>query len=391
MVLLETHQAISENNPSSRSEMASLNKTYQINRTEEKWSMSRLCIKPSLKRIDPEEKKWCPSRLIKPSLRRLHPAEEKWRRSRPIKLSLLYHYRLIKPSLRTIHSARTRAQTREGTRVPVETVHSDASSAGMSRKGDSVTSTISRHSHSTRTASAVSLARLARYRKFEIDSDENKDAPDSDHDATLSDGAPSRNPRGPQPDTEPEDTEPEDQAELTDNEEEEREVPLSAWVHLLTNHCQVNSKQDNIICGKLKSKCRLRLHKELQSSGERAAPRWYEGVPSTKDIYKETGEFIIHGQQYDEEEEHDDTDVNTSKVDSEGQFLDGSDDDHQDDLDQINELIAEIEEAKLKKLKAEKARLEAKKAASQSPRKKKRNLPEESSHCKKEDTEGNYA
>ncbi|CAJ1967461.1 unnamed protein product [Cylindrotheca closterium] len=27
---------------------------------EEKWSMSRLSIKPSLKRIDPEEKKWCP-------------------------------------------------------------------------------------------------------------------------------------------------------------------------------------------------------------------------------------------------------------------------------------------------------------------------------------------
>ncbi|CAJ1932118.1 unnamed protein product [Cylindrotheca closterium] len=197
----------------------------------------------------------------------------------------------------------------------------------MSRKGDSITSAISCHSHSTRTASAVSLAQPARYRQFEIDSDENEDAPDSDHDATLSDAAPSRNPRGPQPDTEPEDTGPEDQAELTDYEEE-REVPLSAWVHLMTNHCQVkcvgpttNSKQDNIIY---------------------------------------------------EEEEHDDTDVNTSEVDSEGQFLDGSDDDHQDDLDRINELIAEIEEAKLKKLKAEKARLEAKKAASQSPRKKKR-------------------
>ncbi|CAJ1959747.1 unnamed protein product, partial [Cylindrotheca closterium] len=197
---------------------------------------------------------------------------------------------------------------------------------------------------------------------FDLRSELYPAAPDSDHDATLSDGAPSRNPRGPQPDTEPEDTGPGDQAELTDYEEE-REVPLSAWVHLMTNHCRVkcvgpttNSKQDNII-----------------------SPRWYEGVPSTKDIDKETGEFIIHGQQYgqcqtekemdehlnrvstevlsisDEEEEHDDTDVNTSKVDSEGQFLDGSDDDHQDDLDRINELIAEIEEAKLKKLKAEKA------------------------------------
>ncbi|CAJ1957396.1 unnamed protein product [Cylindrotheca closterium] len=232
--------------------------------------------------------------------------------------------------------------------------------------------------------------------------DENEDAPDSDHDATLSDGAPSRNPRGPPPDTEPEDTGPGDQAELTDYEEE-RELPLSAWVHLMTDHCRVkcvgpttNSKQDNIICGKLKSKCRFRLHKELQSSGEQAAPRWYKGVPSTKDIDKETGEFIIHGQQYghcrtekemdehlnrvsnevlsisDEEEEHDDTNVNTSEVDSEGQFLDGSDDNHQDDLDRINEIIAEIEEAKLKKLKAEKARLEAKKVASQSPCKKKR-------------------
>ncbi|CAJ1953567.1 unnamed protein product [Cylindrotheca closterium] len=54
----------------------------EVTQQEEKWSMSRLSIKPSLKRIDPEEKKWCPSRLIKPSLRRLHPAEEKWRRSR---------------------------------------------------------------------------------------------------------------------------------------------------------------------------------------------------------------------------------------------------------------------------------------------------------------------
>ncbi|CAJ1935142.1 unnamed protein product [Cylindrotheca closterium] len=61
---------------------------------------------------------------------------------------------------------------------------------------------------------------------------------------------------------------------------------------------------------------------------------------------------------------------NTSDVESDGQFLDVSDDDHQDDLDRINEMIAEIEEAKLKKLKAEKARLEAK-AASRSPTKKK--------------------
>ncbi|CAJ1952026.1 unnamed protein product [Cylindrotheca closterium] len=85
--------------------MASLSKTYQINQTEEKWSMSRLSIKPSLKRIDPGEKKWCPSRLIKPFLRRLHLAEEKWRRSRLFKLSLLDSYRLIKPSLRAIHPA----------------------------------------------------------------------------------------------------------------------------------------------------------------------------------------------------------------------------------------------------------------------------------------------
>ncbi|CAJ1936820.1 unnamed protein product [Cylindrotheca closterium] len=73
----------------------------------------------------------------------------------------------------------------------------------------------------------------------------------------------------------------------------------------------------------------------------------------------------------DEEEEQDDTDVNTSKVESEGQFLDVSDDDNQDDLNRINEMIAVIKEAKLKKLKAEKARLEAK-AANRSPCKKKR-------------------
>ncbi|CAJ1929582.1 unnamed protein product [Cylindrotheca closterium] len=241
------------------------------------------------------------------------------------------------------NTGQTPAQTREGTRVPVETLHSDASSAGMlSCKGDS------------------------------------EDAPDSDHDATLSDGAPSRNPQGPPPDTEPEDTEPEDQAEFTDHEEE-KEVPLSAWVHLTTDHCRVecvgpttNSKQDKIICGKLKNKCRLRLHKERRSSGERAAPRWYEGVPSTKDIDKETGEFIVHGQQYGycrTEKEMDEhlnqasnevlsiPDVNTSEVESEGQFLDVSDDNDQDDPDRINEMIAVIEEAKLKKLKAEKARL----------------------------------
>ncbi|CAJ1970037.1 unnamed protein product [Cylindrotheca closterium] len=62
--------------------------------------MSRLSIKPSLKRIDPEEKKWCPSRREMASLQ-----SSLLDYYRLIKLSLLDYYRLIKASLRTIHPA----------------------------------------------------------------------------------------------------------------------------------------------------------------------------------------------------------------------------------------------------------------------------------------------
>ncbi|CAJ1959681.1 unnamed protein product [Cylindrotheca closterium] len=118
MVSLETHQAISENNPSSRSEMASLNKTYQINRTEEKWSMSRLSIKPSLKRIDPEEKKWCPSRREMASLQTYQGISENNPSSRS-EMALLNNRHLITTDLSSHRWGKSIKQKRNGVALGV--------------------------------------------------------------------------------------------------------------------------------------------------------------------------------------------------------------------------------------------------------------------------------
>ncbi|CAJ1948739.1 unnamed protein product [Cylindrotheca closterium] len=255
------------------------------------------------------------------------------------------------------------------------------------------------------------MSRPAKYRQIqtrsaESDGDNEEQDFNSDHDATLSDGGPNRNPRGPTPDTEPEDTAPEDtEAEAEESaEEEEREVPLSAWVHLTHEHCWAvckgptsNSKKDRIICGKLKTKCRL--HRVLREEGHRAKPMWHEGIVSTKDKNTNTGDYIIHGQQdgfsrseermdeslnratgldneespSEDEEGPEDTDREETDFEatdfeaSEGE-IEGhlNEDPKADALQELNDKIALMErETQLLRLKAERAKLEA-----ESPKKK---------------------
>ncbi|CAJ1970036.1 unnamed protein product [Cylindrotheca closterium] len=80
--------------------------------------MSRLSIKPSLKRIDPEEKKWCPSRREMASLQTYQGISENNPSSRS-EMALLNNRHLITTDLSSHRWGKSIKQKRNGVALGV--------------------------------------------------------------------------------------------------------------------------------------------------------------------------------------------------------------------------------------------------------------------------------